>query len=59
MNKGERKDWTPRIVRVTVQRTSFLEAEPFKASGPILSSAFHVHDIPYRWRRGVRVRLDA
>lgn len=59
MIKGERKAWTPRIVPVAVQKASFLSSEPFAAAGPVLSSAFHVHDIPYRWRRGVRVRLGA
>lgn len=59
MIKGERQAWRPRLVPVTVDRASFLDAPPFKDAQPILSSAFYVHDIPYRWRRGVRVRLDA
>lgn len=55
--KGERQTWKPQLVPVTVERVTFFDAPPFAAAAPKLCSAFHVHDIAYRWRRGVRVSL--
>ena len=59
MIKGQRQGWSPRLVPVQVEQANFLEAPPFVESRPTLCSAFCVHDIPYRWLRGVRARLDS
>ncbi len=51
--EGIRQNWTPKPVRVEVNRCSYLEKPPF-ASVPIrLANAFFIEDIPYRWQRGV------
>lgn len=47
-----RQEWDPQPVEVTVGRNLFLEREPFRRAAPILANAFHVRDVPYRWRRG-------
>ncbi|MGN6727313.1 MAG: DUF2071 domain-containing protein [Tepidisphaeraceae bacterium] len=59
MIKGQRQGWSPRLVPVQVEQANFLEAPPFVESRPTLCSAFYVHDIPYRWLRGVSVRLES
>lgn len=51
--EGVRQNWRPQPVNVEVHRSSFLEHAPFAAASPVLASAFHVADIPYRWKRGV------
>ena len=57
--KGLRERWTPRLVDVDVRHLSFFDNDArFRGVTPILASAFHVHDIDYRWQRGVRHRLD-
>ena len=55
--KGVRKQWNPQPVRVEVSRCTFFEREEFQNATPILSNAFHVSNIPYRWERGRRVAL--
>lgn len=57
--QGTRRDWNPMPVRVEVLQNTFLLQEPFCQATPILANAFHVHDIPYRWERGVRTPLEA
>jgi hypothetical protein len=49
-----RTNWKPAPIAVDVQRISFFDRPEFRACTPILASAFHVADIDYRWRRGVR-----
>jgi hypothetical protein len=49
--KGIREHWNPVLVRVDVRQLGFLSR--FAAHRPILASAFHIADIPYRWDRGV------
>lgn len=51
--EGVRENWRPRPVTVEVLRNTFFDAEPFASTRPVLASAFHVGDIPYRWKRGV------
>ena len=48
-----RQRWQPRPVRVEVRECSFLQRPPFAGAGAVLANAFHVSDIPYRWKRGV------
>lgn len=55
--EGVRQHWEPRAVLVTVRRCAFLERGPFAEARPVLANAFHVQDIPYRWKRGVVERL--
>ncbi|MEA2735411.1 MAG: hypothetical protein QOE14_1862, partial [Humisphaera sp.] len=55
--KGIRENWSPRLVNVDVRTLSFLNDDRFRGAKPILASAFYVHDIDYRWQRGVRHRL--
>lgn len=55
--KGVRSEWTPRPIRVDVDRLSFFDSEPFRNSDPVLASAFHLRGVPYRWERGIREPL--
>jgi hypothetical protein len=54
-----RQHWEPRPVRVDVRECSFLDRPPFAGAGAVLANAFHVSDIPYRWKRGVVEALPA
>jgi hypothetical protein len=56
--RGARPHWAPELVAVEVAKNTFLDAEPFCRATPILASAFYVHDLPYRWERGVRMGLE-
>jgi len=47
--------WNPEPVAVHVRRNTFLQREPFCSASPILANAFHVHDVPYQWQRGVKL----
>jgi Uncharacterized conserved protein (COG2071) len=57
MVQGVRKQWDPQPVRVEVLENSFLRQPPFVEAEPILANAFHLADVPYLWRRGVREAL--
>ncbi|HEV7516115.1 MAG TPA: hypothetical protein VGR07_07430, partial [Thermoanaerobaculia bacterium] len=50
--------WDPQPVAVEVRRCTFLEHPPFAGERPVLANAFHLQDVPYRWRRGVRESLS-
>lgn len=52
--EGVRQEWKPVPVSVEVQKLTFLDRPPFDRAHPILANAFHVRDIPYEWKRGVR-----
>jgi len=56
--QGVRQEWHPKPVAVQVLQNTFLRQDPFCRATPILANAFHVHDIPYRWERGVRIPLE-
>jgi len=49
-----RANWQPTPVSVEVRRISFFDQPVFDGCTPILAAAFYVHDIDYRWERGVR-----
>ena len=51
--EGVRQNWHPRPVGVQVHRASFFGSAAFRGAHPVLASAFHVADIPYRWKRGI------
>jgi uncharacterized membrane protein YphA (DoxX/SURF4 family) len=55
--KGERKEWEPKLVPVQIEELGYFDQPRFAGVRGILSSAFYVHDIPYRWQRGIRVPL--
>jgi uncharacterized membrane protein YphA (DoxX/SURF4 family)/SAM-dependent methyltransferase len=52
--QGRRESWSPRLVPVEIRTMSFFDDARFRGVEPILASAFYVHDVPYRWERGVR-----
>ena len=56
--RAVREQWNPRPVAVEVRKNTFLLQEPFCRVAPILANAFYVHDVPYRWMRGVRTALE-
>ena len=55
--RGVRENWSPALVNVHVRQMNFFNSPSFRTARPVLASAFYVHDIPYRWERGVRVSL--
>jgi Uncharacterized conserved protein (COG2071) len=57
MVQGVRKQWDPQPVRVQVQENTFVRRAPFAEAEPVLANAFHLADVPYLWRRGVREPL--
>ena len=57
--RGVRAAWHPRPVAVEVRTVSFFDRDPFRAATPILAAAFHLRDVPYRWERAVRTRVEA
>ncbi len=67
--KGVRSRWNPQPIAVQVLESSFVEGARFQGAAlqgavpqhvkPILSSAFLIEDVPYRWERGIRAPLGA
>jgi uncharacterized protein YqjF (DUF2071 family) len=57
--QGVREDWNPQPTRVDIFRNTFLSREPFFSAGPVLASAFHLANVPYRWKRGIREALES
>jgi uncharacterized protein YqjF (DUF2071 family) len=55
--KAVRDHWSPRLVRVEVRELGFLKIGPLAGLSPVMASAFHVAQIPYRWERGVAARI--
>lgn len=55
--EGVRENWRPRPVAVEVLRNTFFDSAPFENAWPVLASAFQVHDISYRWKRGIAEEL--
>lgn len=52
--RATRANWQPDPVSVEVRRISFFDHPVFQGCTPVLAAAFYVHDIDYRWERGVR-----
>ena len=52
--EGVRENWKPNPVPVEVRRLTFLDRPPFNQAPRVLANAFHVRDIAYAWKRGVR-----
>lgn len=57
--RGDRPQWNPMPVEVNVHRCDFLAGPQFINHQPILSNAFYVKDIPYRWQQGIRFPLPS
>ncbi len=57
--KGVRSRWDPKAVGVQVLESAFVTGAQFQGATPILSSAFLIEDVPYRWERGIRAPLAA
>jgi hypothetical protein len=56
--QGVREEWNPQPTRVEISRNTFLSREPFLSTNPILASAFHLANVPYWWKRGIREPLE-
>ena len=52
--RATRENWEPTPVSVEVRRLSFFDDPLFLRCTPVLAAAFYVHDIDYRWERGIR-----
>jgi Uncharacterized conserved protein (COG2071) len=57
MIEGVRREWKPEPVNVEVLQRTFFDQPAFRGAQPILANAFHVENIPYRWKRGVLEKL--
>jgi hypothetical protein len=55
--EGVRQEWHPEPVAVEVRAATFFHQPRFAGAEPVLANAFHLQDVPYLWRRGVRERL--
>lgn len=58
MIEGVRTNWKPQPVRVDVLENTFFNQAPFRGTTPVLANAFHVANVPYEWKRGVRETLE-
>lgn len=58
MIEGVRTNWKPQAVRVEVLENTFFNQAPFRGTTPILANAFHVANVPYEWKRGIRETLE-
>jgi hypothetical protein len=56
--EGVRKNWEPKPIRAEIKKATFFDSPPFTGMSPILANAFHVSDIPYEWKRGIREPLS-
>jgi hypothetical protein len=57
--QGVRQARDPRTIRVEVLQNTFIDTEPFASAHPVLASAFHLANVWYRWKRGVREAVPA
>jgi hypothetical protein len=57
--EGVRSQWEPQPVTVDVARMAFFETDRFGGVRPVLANAFHIADVPYRWRRGRPMAIEA
>jgi hypothetical protein len=55
--RATRTNWQPAPIVVDVRRIAFFDQPPFNRCTPTLAAAFYVHDVDYRWERGVRYVL--
>jgi hypothetical protein len=57
--EARRTNWTPTPVAVEAHRAAFFDQSAFRGCRPILAAAFHVGNVDYQWKRGVRYPLAA
>ncbi|MEM1059363.1 MAG: DUF2071 domain-containing protein [Verrucomicrobiota bacterium] len=57
--EGVRGGWKPRLVPVEVQELNFLRQPLFGDSQPALASCFHLENVDYRWKRGLRESIES
>jgi hypothetical protein len=55
--QGVREEWDPQPIQVQVRECTFFRQAPFAKTEPILANAFHLANVPYLWKRGIRERL--
>jgi hypothetical protein len=56
--KGVRRRWNPQPVTVKVIENTFLRREPYCSAEPVLANAFHLEEVPYLWKKGIREPLE-
>jgi hypothetical protein len=57
--RGLRERWDPQPIQVAVEEEpTFFGRPPFNEVRPVLANAFYLQDVPYRWERGRRIRMD-
>jgi hypothetical protein len=57
--EGSRQHWEPRPIAVRSWRVGMFDESPLRDATPILANAFTVENVPYRWKRGRIVHVDA
>ena len=56
--EGVRQHWEPQPVSVQILKNTFLEQPPFHKTQALLANVFHIQDIPYMWKKGIREPLE-
>lgn len=56
--EGVRGTWKPRLVPVEVQVLNYLRQPRFRGAQPALASCFHLENVDYRWKRGLREPVE-
>lgn len=56
--EGVRQNWEPQPVSVKILKNTFSEHAPFNKTPALLANAFHIQNIPYRWKKGIREPLE-
>ena len=56
--EAKRTNWHPSPIAADVAHIAFFDQPAFAGCRPILAAAFHVANVDYRWKRGVRVPLN-
>jgi hypothetical protein len=51
--EGVRSDWKPELAALDVRVAPSFERFGISLNDARLSSGFYLHDVPYRWKRGV------
>ncbi len=54
VTEGSRHGWTPKPLEIDKASLDFFEKSPYAEMNPILSAAYIVENIPYRWEKAVR-----
>jgi Uncharacterized conserved protein (COG2071) len=57
--RAARGNWGPQPIAVEVRQATFFASPPFTAAEPVLTNAFYVGDVDYRWERGRVLAADS